>query len=137
MAKYSTESESSAVNLIAQGTDIVGDVSSNGDIRIDGSLKGNISTKGKIVIGESGSIKGEVKCKNSDIEGSVDGKIIVSELLSLKATSSIKGDLVAKKLSIEPGAKFSGNCSMNPDTGDGNVFVKTQEKVQEETAKSK
>ncbi len=110
------EVENNAINLIGVGTEIKGDINSNGDIRIDGSLKGNLKTKGKVVIGATGFVNGEVHCKNSDIEGNIEGKITVMELLSLKSTSSINGDIVARRLAIEPGAKFTGNCNMSSET---------------------
>lgn len=115
MAKY-IEQENHAINLIGVGTEIKGDIESTGDIRFDGILKGNLKTKGKVVIGSTGSVKGEITCKNSDIEGKVEGKINVQELLSLKANSVLLGDLVAKRLAIEPGARFTGYCNMNVDS---------------------
>ena len=113
MAKIYNEHEASAINIIGLGTQINGDVKSNSDIRIDGSLTGKLVTKGKVVIGESGKVNGEIHCKNSDVEGSIEGKIKVSELLSLKTKARIKGDIIAAKLAIEPGCQFSGNCDMN------------------------
>ncbi len=133
MAKY-TEIENNAINLIGVGTEIRGDISSNGDIRIDGILQGNLKTKGKVVIGETGSVKGEIKCKNSDVEGSIEGKIHVSELLSLKATSNLNGDIIARKLAIEPGSKFTGNCKMTSDTETQDA---PKEKITEEAGKPK
>ena len=76
-------------------------------------LQGNLNTKGKVVIGPTGKINGEVICKNSEVSGIVEGKITVGQLLNLKASSKILGDIVTSKLSIEPGAKFSGNCKMS------------------------
>jgi len=76
MAKYN-ETDNTTINLISNGTDITGDIKSNGDIRIDGSLTGNLNTKGKVVIGPTGKVKGEVICKNSEISGIIEGKIIV------------------------------------------------------------
>jgi cytoskeletal protein CcmA (bactofilin family) len=111
MAK-SNEIESTSINLISNGTEINGDIKSTGDIRIDGSLTGNLNVKGKVVIGPTGKISGEVICKNSEVSGYIEGKITVGELLSLKASSTIIGDIATLKLSIEPGAKFSGNCKM-------------------------
>jgi cytoskeletal protein CcmA (bactofilin family) len=116
MAKSNEQESSNSINIIGFGTIITGDVNSNGDIRIDGSLTGNLITKGKVVIGETGKIKGEIRCKNSDIAGEIEGKIFVSELLSLKATSKIFGDIQAAKLSIEPGCKFTGYCNMTGST---------------------
>ena len=106
------DNDPNVINLIGSGTEINGDVSSNSDIRIDGVVNGNLQTKGKVVIGESGKAKGEVICKNADISGKVEGKITASELLSLKPSSLIEGDIVATKLAIEPGARFTGNCRM-------------------------
>ena len=104
--------ESNSVNLIGSGTTIEGDIKSTGDVRIDGILIGSINTKGKLVIGATGSIDGEIVCQNADVSGGIKGKITVTELLSLKATAKITGDIIANKLAIEPGANFSGTCSM-------------------------
>lgn len=104
--------ESASVNLIGLGTVIEGDVSTSGDIRIDGSLKGSIKVKGKLVLGVSGNVDGEVFCQNADISGTLKGKIVVSELLSLKASAKLTGDILTNKIAVEPGATFSGSCSM-------------------------
>ncbi len=100
------------VNQIKAGTHIEGEVTSNGDMRIDGTLTGIIKTQGKLVVGSTGQINGEISCQNAEIHGIINGKITVNELLSLKATSKILGDIVIGKLSIEPGAQFSGSCVM-------------------------
>jgi cytoskeletal protein CcmA (bactofilin family) len=127
MAKFN-EPDNTTINLISIGTDITGDVKSNGDIRIDGSLSGNLNTKGKVVIGATGKVKGEVICKNSEVSGIIEGKITVSQLLNLKASSKIYGDIVTSKLSIEPGAVFSGNCKMSDtDTNGGSGAIKEKE----------
>ncbi len=103
-----------AINLIAAGTTIEGEIVSEGDVRIDGTLKGTINTKGKLVVGPTGNVEGEVTCKNADISGKVNASFNVSELLSLKASSHLNGDIVVNKLAIEPGANFTGKCSMGP-----------------------
>jgi cytoskeletal protein CcmA (bactofilin family) len=113
MAKYVEEQQPNSHNIIINGTEIVGDINSSGDIRLDGALKGNLNVKGKVVIGQTGVVEGEIHCKNSDIFGRVNGKIIVTDLLALKSTSLLKGDIITNKLSIEPGCKFSGTCSMD------------------------
>lgn len=128
MAKYN-ETDNTTINLISNGTDITGDVKSNGDIRIDGSLTGNLNTKGKVVIGPTGKISGEVNCKNSEVSGVIEGKIIVGQLLNLKASSKILGDIVTAKLAIEPGAKFTGTCKMSDTEENGGAISK--EKTQE------
>ncbi|MBR76726.1 MAG: cell shape determination protein CcmA [Flavobacteriales bacterium] len=107
-----TENNNSVVNIIGQGTSILGDINSNGDIRVDGTLKGSIKTEGKVVLGKEGVVEGDVICQNADISGVIKAKITVSNLLSLKDTAKLKGDIVTNKLSIEPGAEFTGSCSM-------------------------
>lgn len=115
MAKTNVENDSNAINIIGVGTEITGDVNTNGDIRIDGFLSGNVVTEGKLVVGETGKIKGEVHCKNSEVLGMIEGKIKVRELVTLKSSARIYGDIVTQKLSIEPGSLFTGNCNMNED----------------------
>lgn len=112
MAKINEIEPTKTINLIGTGTTITGDIRSEGDIRIDGALKGNLHTQGKVVIGTTGNIEGEVHCKNIEISGKVGGKINVSELLSLKASARINGEIRTNKLAIEPGAVFSGTCDM-------------------------
>jgi len=127
MAKVYNENETNGINIIGIGTKITGDVNSNGDIRVDGSLSGKLITKGKVVIGETGKVKGEINCKNSDVEGSIEGKITVSQLLSLKAKARINGDIIATKLAIEPGCAFTGNCDMNAITSENGEKVQTEQ----------
>ena len=111
--KKLTELASSAsINLISAGTVIEGDIKSEGDIRIDGTVNGSVITKGKLVIGVTGVVKGEITCKNADVSGTVKGKTAVAELLSLTATAKLSGDIISNKLAIEPGATFTGTCSM-------------------------
>jgi cytoskeletal protein CcmA (bactofilin family) len=125
MAKI-IETENNVINQIGAGTEINGDVSTNNDIRFDGVLTGNLKTRGKVVVGETGAVKGEIECKNSVIEGKVEGKITVNELLTLKSTCSFTGDIITRRLAIEPGAKFSGNCSMTQDTTTSNAGKETE-----------
>ena len=100
------------VNTIGAGTIITGDVQSKGDIRVDGTLKGSVNTLGKVVLGKDGVIEGDIVCNSADISGLIQAKITVSQLLSLKSTAKLNGDIITNKLSIEPGASFTGSCSM-------------------------
>ncbi|WP_432672409.1 bactofilin family protein [Flavobacterium sp. SM2513] len=99
-------------NRIVEGTEITGDIISQADFRLDGQLKGNFTTTGKIVIGPTGSIKGNVICKNADIEGKFDGILKVEEILNVKSKASISGEVTCGKLSVQPGADFSASCVM-------------------------
>lgn len=112
MAK-NNETNTISTNMITAGTTITGDISCNSDMRLEGTLQGNLEVKGKVVIGNTGVIIGEVRCQNCDIEGTLEGKIITQELLSLRATAKLSGEITTNKLAIEPGAVFSGVCSMS------------------------
>ena len=101
------------MNVIAQGTQLQGNMVTSSDCRIDGALRGNIESKAKIIIGRSGVVEGNIKCANIEIEGNVKAEsLIVTELLALKATANVIGNIETGKIAIEPGAEFSGNCKM-------------------------
>lgn len=99
-------------NKIAQGTTYKGNIESQGSFRIEGKVIGNIKTPGKIVVGKTGYIEGQIECENADFEGEFKGELKVSKLLTLRATSIIEGEVFTGKLSIEPGAKLNATCSM-------------------------
>ncbi len=100
------------INSIMEGTSLVGEIISDSNIRIDGRIKGTVTAKGRVIVGQSGVIEGEVVCQSADVEGTVLGRVNCQDLLSLKATAKLQGDINTKKLAIEPGAVFTGNCSM-------------------------
>ena len=102
-------------NRIVEGTVIKGDIISQADFRLDGELIGNFQSEGKLVIGPSGSVVGDVICNNADIEGKFSGTIQVAEVLNVKAKASIHGEVTVGKLAVEPGADFSASCIMKPN----------------------
>jgi cytoskeletal protein CcmA (bactofilin family) len=99
-------------NVVAKNTAIVGDIKSDGDFRIDGTLEGTLTTDGRVIIGVDGLIKGKVEATNADIEGKFSGELFVSNTLTIKNTADISGNVVIGKLSVEPGASFNATCSM-------------------------
>jgi len=106
--------ETGAVNIIAKGTQIQGSISTTSDCRIDGTVNGNVISRAKVIIGQTGYVEGNISCANIDIEGKVKTESLnVSELISLKSTACVAGNIIAGKIAIEPGAEFSGNCKMN------------------------
>ena len=98
--------------MIGAGTTITGDLESNGDIRIDGTLKGNLKGKAKIIIGAEGVVVGDIEGLQADIIGHVTGTIKVQELLFLHGKTQVNGDIYAGKLQVEPTAVFNGSCHM-------------------------
>lgn len=113
MAKSNNNPTADSLNKIVENTQIVGDVDSQANIRVDGKIKGTLKVKGKLVLGEKGQIEGEIQCESAEIEGLITGNIAVSGLLSLKSTSRIIGDVTTQKLSMEAGAVHNGLTSMS------------------------
>lgn len=115
MFRKNTNPEKSNVmerNVIAKNTTIIGDIKSDGDFRIDGTLEGSLKTDGRVIIGSDGFIKGKIEATNADIEGKFSGELLVSNTLTIKATADISGEVIIGKLSIEPGASFNATCAM-------------------------
>lgn len=108
-------------NRIGKNTKIKGDIISEADFRIDGTLDGNVKTSGKVVIGLEGYIHGKVECVQADIEGNFNGELIVQDLLSLKSSAVIEGVVSVAKLAVEPGATFNASCTMRGREGKGSV----------------
>jgi cytoskeletal protein CcmA (bactofilin family) len=111
----------SGASIIAAGTTVKGDISSTGDIRIDGTLQGNVQSTAKVVIGANGVVDGDISGQQADIMGKINGTIKVKELLQLKGGSAITGNIHAAKLQIETNANFNGQCHM---TGSGSAPAK-------------
>jgi cytoskeletal protein CcmA (bactofilin family) len=110
--KNNTKDLFGKTNRIVEGTKIKGDIHSIADFRIDGELIGNYTSEGKLVIGATGKIIGNITCKNLDIEGEYEGKVVVTELLSVKAKAKIKGEAIVGRLAVEAGAEFTATCQM-------------------------
>jgi cytoskeletal protein CcmA (bactofilin family) len=102
----------SGATLIGAGTTLKGDIKSNSDLRIDGTVTGNINSAAKIIIGSSGVVEGDITGNQADINGKVSGNIRAKELLQLKGECVVTGNLYAGKLQIEPTATFNGQCHM-------------------------
>lgn len=100
-------------NVIAKNSKFVGDITSDGDYRVDGTLEGTLKTNGRVIIGVEGFIKGTVESTNADIEGKFSGQLSVVNTLTIKATANVSGDLTIGKFSIEPGATLNATCAMN------------------------
>ena len=101
------------LNVIVDGSKIVGDFTAESNLRIDGVIHGNVTSSSKVVIGQSGLIKGNLVCQDADIEGKVEGQLKIDNLLSLRSQANIMGEITTGKIQIEEGAQFSGTCTMS------------------------
>jgi len=112
-----------SASMIGAGTSLKGDITSNGDLRIDGTLIGNIIGSAKVIIGANGTVEGDISCQQADIMGRVSGSIKAKELLQLKNGSEVKGNITAGKLQVEPAATFNGQCHMQTSSSSGSVIA--------------
>ena len=110
MAKLEPTVNVNSISRISAGTVIKGEIVSPTDIRIDGTFEGRVQSKGRVVVGESAKITGDIVCENVDLWGKVDGNLFVKDTLSLKEGCVVSGNLHIRRLSVELGATFNGNC---------------------------
>ncbi|MDN3668573.1 polymer-forming cytoskeletal protein [Echinicola jeungdonensis] len=117
-------------NVIAKETTIKGDIITYGNIRIEGTVEGTLSSKTKIVIGDSAFLKGNIDSKEAEIAGKIVGEVRCTEILFLKKTAVIEGNIYSKRLVIENGAVFNGECKMaeNKNQSDNPEDTKKPEK---------
>ena len=99
-------------NVLVSGTRLIGDIYSDEDFRIDGTIEGNIVCKGKFIIGRNSSITGNIECTNIEVLGKITGNILCTENIILRASAIMTGDIATSSIEIEPGVKFEGKCSM-------------------------
>jgi cytoskeletal protein CcmA (bactofilin family) len=112
MDQMKSSNSSKLINSLVLDTTVQGDVRTNNDIRIDGTLIGKLECNGKVIIGSQGKVEGEIKCHNAVIEGGFAGSIHVSELMIVEESARIEGDVFTDKLQVEPGAIYNVKCVM-------------------------
>ncbi len=131
------ENHNSSINLIGSGTIVKGDVSSDGDLRIDGKVIGTITSKSKVVVGASGVVEGEIKSQSSDIYGTHKGNVNSQEMVFLKSTANLIGDITTNKIVIEAGAIFKGRCNMGSPMASVSSLKVEDDNVGKETPEGK
>ncbi len=114
-------SSSHSLNSLVQGTAVEGKVKATSDIRIDGSIKGDLVCDAKVIIGPSGVVEGTIKCENAVIEGSFEGTMFVKELLNIRETAKVTGDVTYGKLIVQSGAVISGSYEMGGGKSNGSM----------------
>ncbi|MBQ8422399.1 MAG: polymer-forming cytoskeletal protein [Bacteroidales bacterium] len=133
MAKTEPVVNANSISRISAGTVIKGEIISPNDLRIDGTFEGKIQSKGRVVIGESANIKGDVVCENVDLWGKLEGNVFVKATLALKEGCEVNGNLHVKKLSVDLGATFNGTCKMISES-DFDKIVGVEAKAQQKSA---
>ncbi len=101
------------LNVIVEGSKVIGDIITESNLRIDGEVLGNVTSASKVVIGVNGKVKGNLASKDADIEGYVEGIIKTENLLALRNNANVTGEITTAKIQVDEGANFSGNCKMS------------------------
>lgn len=122
-----TTKTNGTASIIAAGTEISGNIKCDGDIRIDGTLKGNVHSSSKVILGPDGKIQGDIEAKQADVMGKVAGKIVVTDLLNLKGKAEVDGDIYTGQLQVEPSASFNGSCHMGKAAVAKSNVIKTEQ----------
>jgi cytoskeletal protein CcmA (bactofilin family) len=125
----SDRTTSTSATLISAGTKLNGNVSSDNDLRIDGTILGNVTSSSKIIIGPTGFVEGNIESQQADVLGRVQGHITVTDLLQLRGSCHVQGNISSSKLQVEPTATFNGKCQMGAV---GNVVQMSSNELQAE-----
>lgn len=119
-------SSSHSLNSLVQGTMVEGKVKATNDIRVDGSIKGDLICDSKVIIGPSGVVEGTIKCQNAVIEGRFEGTMKVKELLNIRESAKVTGDVTYGKLIVQSGAVISGSYEVAGESSNGAIKHATQ-----------
>ena len=114
---YGDNVKSDETTIISSGVKIEGTVTTNGNIRVDGEIKGDINSDNNITVGESGNVNGKINALVITVGGIVTGTVEAKERLTLSSRGKINGDIVVKSFVIEDGGLFNGNCRMGGSVG--------------------
>ncbi|MCP3658827.1 MAG: polymer-forming cytoskeletal protein [Bacteroidetes bacterium] len=131
-SKNNMPESTNSSNIIGKETIIEGNITTSGNVRVEGKLIGNLTTKSKAVLGNDSRLEGKIVAQNAEIAGTLEGVIEVTELLILKPTAIVNGDIITKKLVFEKDAKFNGKCIMNSETQVQNHLKKDYDKKEKE-----
>lgn len=96
---------------IGASISVVGNIKAKENFRVEGAIEGNVEVEGLLLIGEKGSVKGDVKANEVVVEGSVEGNIVSEKRLELRLSGRIKGDIKAQRVAIADGAFFNGQLT--------------------------
>jgi cytoskeletal protein CcmA (bactofilin family) len=118
--------------VICKDVKVIGEIHSDGSVRIDGEVDGSIEAKGFLTIGTTANVKAEIKAKEALIAGRVDGKIVIEEKLELEKTANVFGDIITKVLTVTTGARFNGRCQMGNPPHEQEISSDEQKQKQEE-----
>lgn len=101
--------------IIGNGAECNGDFNAEGSIRVDGTIQGNVTVSGTLIVGVSGYINGDVNASVVIVGGEINGNVNAPDKMELTSTARMIGDIVTTTIVIDERAVFQGNCNMNQD----------------------
>ncbi len=121
-------------SILSAELEITGTIKTSGSVQIDGRVEGEVISQGDVILGKSGSVKGNLNVNSISVAGTIQGNITAKDRIELKSTARLMGDIKAKRLAVEDGVTFIGKSEVNP-TGQPIKFDDTPAK-QPEAAQS-
>lgn len=130
MARLPMETDTDAINLIGEGSEVEGVLRSSTDVRVNGRVKGEVNVEGRVIVADKGVIDGTLVAANADVAGTVLGDLQVAERLLLKSTARVEGTIKTARLVVEEGAMFDGQCDM------GRLDKKRKDRIEKATVEA-
>jgi cytoskeletal protein CcmA (bactofilin family) len=98
--------------VVAPGTTIEGKFTAAENVRLDGTVKGEVKCAQRLVMGETGKVEGNIRTKDAIIMGTIEGELVADGTLHLKNTANIRGTITAKFMVVDEGARYFGDCKI-------------------------
>lgn len=116
-SSHAAPAGAAGLNSLVKGTHVEGKITAPSDFRIEGSLKGDLACEAKLIIGPSGALDGDVRCRTAMIEGKFEGTLVVTDLLEVRDSARVEGEITYGKLKIDSGAVLLGTVKMSGNSG--------------------
>ena len=107
----------SVISIIGPGMKVVGDLTTEGTVRVEGLVEGGIQAGKAVVVGKGGAVLGDIRTQDAVISGTVHGTLKAESRLEIQATSRVQGEVVAARMQLEEGAILNGTVQMGKGGG--------------------
>ena len=102
-------------NVLNSDVEIKGNVKFAGELTLEGKLEGEVNSEGTLIIGETGTVNGNVSAGTVSVRGKINGNITARDKIEIKSKAEVFGDIRSAKLAIEEGVTFVGKTEVNPN----------------------
>ncbi|MGH7533646.1 MAG: bactofilin family protein, partial [Gemmatimonadales bacterium] len=115
MAVTNSRTESATISIIAAGTVVTGDVATDGVLKVEGQVIGNVQARQQLLVARGGSVQGNIETAQAVIGGVVTGSISASDRVEIQGAASVEGDVVARRLVVLEGGRLNGSLEMRAE----------------------